>query len=558
MPVLEMDTGENQSDETSPPLWIEAIPVTKLEPDGRRIYRVNGKQILLIKTDTGVHACNNRCPHEGYPLIEGSISSQAKDCVLTCNWHNWKFDLVSGETLVGGDRLRRYPVEVRDGVIWLDVADPPAGQRIAAALDNLKDSFEDHEYDRMAREIARLIKAGGDPLDAVRRAIGWTHQNFEFGTTHALAAAPDWLALRAGLASDDAAVNLVPLLEIVGHLCWDSLRWRAFPFASGIAPFVPDTLVGAIEAEDQAGAMAQVRGALASDGGAAALDAPFSRAAAAHYQDFGHAMIYVHKARQLVDALGRDGGDDMAEAIYLTLARSLVYARREDLIPEFRAYASARRAWDEKDAGSDTSKIVAPGVQAEDFHALGINQALERAVAASGDPVNLFDALVGAAAWQLLHFDLPVMTAADRPVQDNVNWLDFTHALTFANAGRNQAERHPEIWPDVLLQIACFTGRNAKYTDARQDVSAWEVDEPAAFLETASRQVLDHGQFEYIVSAHLVKLVTAAREEVLNRPDAPSARVMAAAVNRFLNSPLKRKHTTRTARQALSFVAAEG
>jgi nitrite reductase/ring-hydroxylating ferredoxin subunit len=534
----------NQND-VSPPEWIEAISLSAIEPGARRIVRAAGKQILLVRTETGIHACNNRCPHEGYPLMEGSVSSGTAGCVLTCNWHNWKFDLVSGETLVGGDMLRRYPVEVRDDVIWLDIADPPAGERIVAALDNLKDSFEDHEYDRMGREIARLAKAGGDPLDAVRHAIRWTHQNFEFGTTHALAAAPDWLALRARLAGDDPTLDLVPLLEIVGHLCWDSLRWHAFPFPEGIREFDPEALVQAIETEDEAGAMALIRGAIANGAGAAALDGPISRAAAAHYQDFGHSMIYTYKARQLADTLGAE----MAEVIYLTLARSLVYASREDLIPEFRAYAETRAAWD------GTSDVAA---RAEDFHHLGVKPALARALSASGDAPGLFDALVSAAAWQLLHFDMGFMTQDHRPVPDNINWLDFTHALTFANAGRVQAERHPEIWPDVLLQLACFTGRNAKYTDSNQDVSRWYVDDPLGFLEDASRELFDHGQFEYIVSVHLVKLVAAAREEILARPDAPWASVVAAAVNRFLNSPLKRKHATRTARQSLSFVAAEG
>ena len=87
--------------------------------------------------------------------------------------------------------------------------------------------------------------------------------------------------------------------------------------------------------------------------------------------------------------------------------------------------------------------------------------------------------MIRAAAWELLHFDLPVMTAADRPVQGTVNWLNFAHALTFANTGRNQAEHHPENWPVVLLQIACFTGQNTKYTDAKQDVSVWKVDQYA-------------------------------------------------------------------------------
>ena len=160
MTHTEQHALEINENELSPANWTKAIALSELQPGERRIFRAAGKQILLIRTETDVFACNNRCPHEGYPLMEGSVANGAAGCVVTCNWHNWKFDLISGETLVGGDVLRRYPTEVRDGMIWLDVADPPARQQIATALENLKDSFEDHEYDRMAREIARLTKAG--------------------------------------------------------------------------------------------------------------------------------------------------------------------------------------------------------------------------------------------------------------------------------------------------------------------------------------------------------------------------------------------------------------
>ena len=126
------------------------------------------KQIAIFASGPEVYACNNRCPHEGYPLSEGSLSegAQGRGCLLTCNWHNWKFDLESGETLVGGDTLRRYPVRLADGKVWLDLADPPAEARAEAALVGLRAAFERHdrfrEYEHMARELARYMKAGGD------------------------------------------------------------------------------------------------------------------------------------------------------------------------------------------------------------------------------------------------------------------------------------------------------------------------------------------------------------------------------------------------------------
>ena len=82
----------------------------------------DGKQILLWMVGERILACANRCPHEGYPLSEGTMT---EECVLTCNWHNWKFDLKSGETLLGGDSLRLYPVEVLDGTVMVEVVTPP-------------------------------------------------------------------------------------------------------------------------------------------------------------------------------------------------------------------------------------------------------------------------------------------------------------------------------------------------------------------------------------------------------------------------------------------------
>src|SRR5262250_3807910 len=103
----------------------------ELGSDGRKLVRQDGKQVLVIAQEGRLFAIANRCPHEGYPLSEGTIGP---GCVLTCNWHNWKFDLASGAALVGRDPVRVYPLEERDGELWVDVADPPADAQRARAL----------------------------------------------------------------------------------------------------------------------------------------------------------------------------------------------------------------------------------------------------------------------------------------------------------------------------------------------------------------------------------------------------------------------------------------
>ncbi|MEM7226886.1 MAG: Rieske 2Fe-2S domain-containing protein [Pseudomonadota bacterium] len=519
---------------------VPVMDLAELQAAGRKVVKLGAKQIVLFHGDKGVYACNNRCPHEGYPLKEGTL---AEGCVLTCNWHNWKFDLESGETLVGGDRLRRYPVEIRDGKIWLDLSDPPADQRSAEILDSLRQSFRRHEYERMAREVARLQQIDADPLEAIRQAIWWTHDRFEFGMTHAHAAAADWLALRETLSEDSE--RLVPLVEILGHLAWDSLREPAYPYPSETRPYDAEDLVSAIEREDEPAAVGLVRGALAEGLCYGDLEPALARAALAHYQDFGHSAIYVFKIGQLIDQLG----PDVAEPLILLLVRSLIYATREDLIPEFRGYAKAIAAWDRK--GGEP-------VVTEDFLGLSVSKALSRVNRSSADPEELYDALLGAGAWQMLHFKLTLQDRTENPVSQNVGWLDFTHTITFANAVRCLAQRQPALWPAGLLQLACFLGRNASYVDRTLATDAWQVGDPAAFLAERFAALLDHGNPEYIVSCHLVKELTAVQAELAAKPGAPWAPTLLAAVKRFLDSPLKRKHSQRAASQALAFVALEG
>ena len=98
----------------------------ELGSDGRKLVRHDGKQVLVVAQEGRLFAIGNRCPHEGYPLSEGT---PGPGCVLTCNWHNWKFDLTSGAALIGRDPVRIYPSDIRADEIFVDLADPPADAR---------------------------------------------------------------------------------------------------------------------------------------------------------------------------------------------------------------------------------------------------------------------------------------------------------------------------------------------------------------------------------------------------------------------------------------------
>ncbi len=518
--------------------WRRLMSLADLGADGVRMGRVDGRQIVVWQTARGLRACDNRCPHEGYPLSEGSLSA---DCVLTCNWHNWKFDLDSGENLFGGDRLRTYPVEVRDGDIWVDLTEAPYAERYREITRNLRAAFDDYSYDRIAREIARLARLGADPLDAPRLAVDWSWRRFEFGWTHAYAGMADWLKLHAEHAGD-AELELVCLLEAVAHVAYDVRREREYAYADGTEPFDADDFVAAIEAEDEAAATGLLRGGLRDGLGFADFEHALTRAALAHYNDFGHALIYVVKAGELVERLG----NSVLEPLLLSLAREFVYASREDRIPEFRGYAGALAAW-----GRGDNKP-----SAQTWWRASIDAALAAAVDCSAaPPAEIYRALLLANANNLLNFDLARQDEIQVSVSGNVGWLDFTHGITFANAVRRQCDRFPDLWPQGLLQMACFSGRNAGFT--RPDrLEAPPAGDRSARVAALIARVLDHGQGEHIVSVHLLKTLLAARDEIALL-DETDAAILLAAIERFFASPLKRRHARRTAHQSLRFVARE-
>ncbi len=523
--------------------WTRAASLEALERKGRLVWRKDGRQIALFHTPRGVLACNNRCPHEGYPLREGSLDER---CILTCNWHNWKFDLRNGRNLYGGERLRTWPVEIRGGEVWVDLADPPFAERRAEILASLAEAREDNAYERMAREIARLHRLGADPLDALRDAIRWSAERMEFGWTHAYAGAADWLALHDENEGDDET-RFACVLESVAHIADDVLREPRHPFPDAVRPWDEEGFVAAVEAEDEVAAVAMLRGGLAAGLGFADFERGLTRAALAHYNDFGHSLIYVTKAERLVERLG----PEVAEPILLSLARGLVFATREDLIPEFRGYAKALARWGRATNGAEPVPAV--------WHGLGIDKALARAAASSAaPPMRLFHALLGANARNLLTFDAGHEDQVRIPIADNVGWLSFTHGITFANAVRLQCARFPELWPAALLQMACFSGRNAPYTAGGDDDASWRVDDADAFLGAAVERLYDHGAGEFIVSVHLLKTVLATREEIRAGPPPEVADLLAAGLNRFLNARLKRRQVRRSVYQAMKFVAYDG
>jgi nitrite reductase (NADH) small subunit len=92
------------------------IPLAEVPP-GTVVEVVAGDLALAVANVAGeIIAVDGVCPHAGGPLGDGHLDG----CVLTCPWHGWSYDLHTGQSMVVNDvALRRYPVEVIDGVVML-------------------------------------------------------------------------------------------------------------------------------------------------------------------------------------------------------------------------------------------------------------------------------------------------------------------------------------------------------------------------------------------------------------------------------------------------------
>lgn len=89
--------------------WIKVLDDTKTLQEGR-VMTVNAghKQICLTHYDGKFSALDNKCPHQGGPLGEGSIENG----LLRCPWHGWDYHPCSGLAPGFDDGVETYDLKV--------------------------------------------------------------------------------------------------------------------------------------------------------------------------------------------------------------------------------------------------------------------------------------------------------------------------------------------------------------------------------------------------------------------------------------------------------------
>ncbi len=126
------DDGEVEPEEVSPtrklpvvngPVLEEVAQLADLTDGTPRVVTTADANVLLVRLDDAVYACDPACPSCGGSLADGVVSN----AVVVCPDRNCAFDVRSGRRADGpvGPGLRVFPVTVRQGRVLLGVGVGP-------------------------------------------------------------------------------------------------------------------------------------------------------------------------------------------------------------------------------------------------------------------------------------------------------------------------------------------------------------------------------------------------------------------------------------------------
>ncbi len=97
-------------------VWRKVLELDEL-PEGQvKPVTCSHRTLCMVHHDDTFAALDNRCPHQGGPLGEGSIEKG----MLRCPWHGWDFDPLTGRSPGGyDDGIDTFPIEIRDDGVYV-------------------------------------------------------------------------------------------------------------------------------------------------------------------------------------------------------------------------------------------------------------------------------------------------------------------------------------------------------------------------------------------------------------------------------------------------------
>jgi nitrite reductase/ring-hydroxylating ferredoxin subunit len=128
--------------------------VGEIPPGARKIVEVAGRSVGIFNVGGEFFALRNRCPHAGGPLCEGVLSGFVRSKVpgeydyarrgeiLRCPWHQWEFDVRTGQSWFDPikTRVRRYETSI-------EPEPPAAGEEEMADAGLEKGPYTAETYD---------------------------------------------------------------------------------------------------------------------------------------------------------------------------------------------------------------------------------------------------------------------------------------------------------------------------------------------------------------------------------------------------------------------------
>lgn len=559
--------------------WVRAVSVAELPEGGSKLFRYYDKRIAIFRTGRGIYAVDNRCPHQGYALLQGDV----KNDVLTCAWHNWKFDLTQdGLCTYGGESVRSYPVDVRNGEVWLDVTDPAAEVLAPQLFASLREAMGDVDIGRLARDTTRLQRIGTPLVEVVREGVNFGAPRAEYGWNHSLATLTDCLNLASMF---EGTIGSLPVVQGMSVISETQVRRPLRPRPD---PVDPVTAYGSI-AEALAAYPALVdderieeaegllRGLIAAEAAPSAIRHAMATAITDHFLGYGHPLIYLQKSFELLDRIGWSEADTVLGPLVPNTGLSTRY----DKLLYMRKFL---RAW--KEAELDLSDLL--GRQAEApfdgarFRRTVLDEgpeasfaALRSALEAGVNITKIIDATSLAAAERFRRFDIDL----DSDDTNEWGWLDVTHTMTYLDALRWTWAVDPT--PEVLrglFHAVWFVQWTQRFdsrdqasdpppfatTDANEVLHAIRRRDPEGAMATINgfegpQEELDGALAQVASEDHSVAPIMVAHSVKTARASIVEAEVLGdrapmVAAGRFLASPKRERFVYNATLEAIDFV----
>ncbi len=102
--------------------WTKVLDTPNQLLDERVMTVTAGHRSFCLTHHEGKFGClDNKCPHQGGPLGEGSIENG----LLRCPWHGWDYDPITGKAPGFDDGVESFPVEIRDDGVYIQLEEEP-------------------------------------------------------------------------------------------------------------------------------------------------------------------------------------------------------------------------------------------------------------------------------------------------------------------------------------------------------------------------------------------------------------------------------------------------